>query len=399
MSHPGRNFGRVKILHTSDWHVGRAIRGRSRSDEQAAVLEEIAAVARAEAVDVVLVVGDLFDTAAPTPEAERIVYRGLLGLAATGATVVVLAGNHDSERRLQAVAPLLELGQVVTRPVFRRPDEGGVVEVTSLDGTERGRIAVLPFLSQRYVVSATDLMGFDADEHGQAYDARVRKLVAALTAGFSDDTVNVVAAHLTVGGGMLGGGERAAHTVFEYEVGALAFPSSAQYVALGHLHRRQKVAGPGQIHYCGSPLQLDFGETNDIKCVVVVDAHPGLPAEVRDVPLAAGRRLRSLAGTFEELRSVAGTTGEDWLKVVVRDVPRVGLADEVRELFPHCVDVVIERPESEGSTRARPSNAGRSPTDLFRAFLDERGTADERVLSLFAELLDEAESPVPVGEG
>lgn len=382
----------MKILHTSDWHVGRQIRGRSRADEHQAVLAEIAGIARDEAVDAVLVVGDLFDTAAPTAEAERIVYSALLELAATGATVVVLAGNHDSDRRLQAIEPLLELGRVVTRPVFRRPDEGGVVELTSRDGSERAKLAVLPFLSQRYVVTAADLMGFDADEHGQAYDQRVRQLVKALCAGFGPDTVNLVAAHLTVGGGVLGGGERSAHTVFEYEVGPLAFPTSAQYVALGHLHRRQQVQGPGQLHYCGSPLQLDFGETSDIKCVVVVDVHPGLPAEVRDVCLRSGRRLRTLAGTVDDLRSAAGTTGDDWLKLVVRDTPRVGLADDLRELFPHAVDVVVERPEQAARPSERPSIAGRAPADLFGDFLRERGEPDPAVLGLFSELLDQLET-------
>ena len=96
--------------------------------------------------------------------------------------VVVLAGNHDSDRRLQAVEPLLELGRVITRPVFARPDAGGVVEVTSRDGAERAKIAVLPFLSQRYVVKAADLMGYDAQENGQLYDSRVRSLLETLCA-------------------------------------------------------------------------------------------------------------------------------------------------------------------------------------------------------------------------
>src|SRR5213596_2801936 len=102
----------MKLLHTSDWHVGKLLRGRSRADEHREVLAEIAGIAAAEEVDAVLVAGDLFDTAAPSPESEEIVYRALLGLAATGATVVVVAGNHDNPRRLSAVAPLLELGRV-----------------------------------------------------------------------------------------------------------------------------------------------------------------------------------------------------------------------------------------------------------------------------------------------
>lgn len=386
----------MKILHTSDWHVGRTIRGRSRSDEHVAVLAEIAAIARREAVDVVLVVGDLFDSAAPTAESEQIVYRALLELAGTGATVIVLAGNHDNARRLQAVEPVLELGQIITRAGFRPADDGGVVEVASRDGSERAKVAALPFLSQRWVVKADDLMaeGRGATENSQSYDARVRTLLAALTDGFGPDTVNLVAAHLTTSGGSMGGGERMAQSIFEYEVNALGFPANAHYVALGHLHRRQQVPGPGQIHYCGSPLQLDFGETSDIKAVVVVEAHPGVPAKVRDVTLTAGRRLRRVTGTMEALRALAAGTdpGDDaYLTVMVQEPARVGLADEVRELFPHCVDVVVERADQakpSGRASDGPTRAQRPPGELFGEYLRDQQVEDPALTDLFGQLLE-----------
>ncbi|MEY2405436.1 MAG: repair protein SbcD/Mre11, partial [Acidimicrobiaceae bacterium] len=340
--------------------------------------------------DAVLVVGDLFDTAAPTPEAERIVYRALLDLADTGATVIVLAGNHDSERRLQAIEPVLERGLVITRPVFAKPDEGGVVEVVSRDGSERAKVACLPFLSQRYVVKAADLMEQAASDSTQQYAQRMRLLLAALAEGFRDDTVNVIAAHCMVDGATVAGSERTAHTIFEYAVPSVAFPSSAHYVALGHLHRQQAVAGPGQIRYCGSPLQLDFGEVADAKGVLIIDAKLGAPADVRPVLLQTGRRLVALEGTLDELRAHAGTTGDAYLKIKVREKSRVGLADEVRELFPDAVDVVVERPEPEGGHRATVSRAGLSPRDLFGAYLTQQGVDDPRLVTLFDELLDEA---------
>ena len=92
----------VRILHTSDWHAGKSLRGRSRADEHRAVFAEIAGIARTSEVDLVLVVGDLFDTAAPGPEAEQIVWQALLDLADTGASVVALAGNHDHPARFDA---------------------------------------------------------------------------------------------------------------------------------------------------------------------------------------------------------------------------------------------------------------------------------------------------------
>ena len=174
------------------------------------MLAEMASIAREHEVDAVLVCGDVFDTAAPTPESERIAYRALLDLAATGTRVVVIAGNHDSDRRWQAVQPLLELGAIVTRPVFADP-ETSVVEVPSKDGREVMLVAALPFLSQRWVVKAAQLMGGEAAESAQLYEERYRKLTEWLCARFRPDTVNVVAAHAFVHGSDPSGSERAAH--------------------------------------------------------------------------------------------------------------------------------------------------------------------------------------------
>jgi len=378
----------VRLVHTSDWHVGRTLRGWSRADEHEAVLAEIAGIAAAEKADLVLVTGDLFDTAAPTAEAERIVYRALLDLEATGATVVVVAGNHDNARRLQAVEPLLGLGRIITRPTFAKPEEGGLVEVVTAAG-ERALVALLPFLSQRYVVRADELMRGEASDHAGAYADRVRALLGALCAGFETGTVNLVAAHLFASGGVLGGGERDAHTILDYAVPATAFPSSAHYVALGHLHRTQRVPGPCPIWYAGSALQLDFGETRDDKAVLLVDVAAGRPARVRPVALASGRRLRTVAGTLAELAAIE-VAGEH-LRVVVREPARAGLGDAVRDLFPAAVEVVVEPPGAADASAGgrRPSTVGRSPHELFAEYLGQRGVDDERVQSLFAELLED----------
>jgi exonuclease SbcD len=385
----------VKLLHTGDWHVGRLIRGRSRADEHRAVLAEITAIAARERVDAVLVVGDLFDSAAPSPESEAIVYDGLLALADTGAAVLILGGNHDSDRRLQALSPLLERSTVITRPVFRKPADGGVVEIASRDGHEIAMVACLPFLSQRWVVKADDLMSGGGAEAHMQYGERVKSLLAALTAGFRPDTVNIVAAHCMVHGATTVGSERSAQTVFEYSVAATAFGSTPHYVALGHLHRQQAVAGPCPIYYAGSPLMLDFGEVGDVKAVMLVDAHPGVPAAATAVPLTAGRRLRVVEGTLDELRGVTGAVGDDWLKVVVREPMRVGLADDVRELLPNAVDVEVAReddPGRNGMSRQAPVRSGLTPTELFAAYLAEQQVDDPRLSKLFAELYEEASS-------
>ena len=399
----------MRVLHTSDWHVGKAIRGRSRSHEHRAVLAEIAAVAEREDVDLVIVAGDLFDTASPTPEAERIVYRALLDLAAGGRPVVVLAGNHDSAPRLAAVAPLSEASGITVAPAIRPPDDGGVLEVAA--GDDVALLALLPFPSQRYVVTADVLLAGDAADAHAAYADRVLSILRVLTKGFRAGTVNLVAAHLMVMGGTMGGGERGAHTVFDYWVPATAFPATAQYVALGHLHRAQQLPGPAPLHYCGSPLQLDFGETANEPAVNVVDVRAGKPAVVRSVPLVAGSRLRTLRGTLVDVLAAAadlpapraevggGAGGADggpeapWpahVRVVLDEPPRAGLADEVRERIPAAVEVVLApREAGDGGRAADPDRLRRTPRDLFGEYLAEHDVADDRLVPLFDELVEQ----------
>jgi len=380
------------LVHTADWHVGKPMRGRDRGVEHAAVLAEIASVVDERSADVVLVAGDLFETAAPAPQAERIVYEALLALADTGAVVVVIGGNHDNPRRLAAVAPLLELGRVRLLASPRRPDEGGVQVIETPSG-QTLRLGLLPFASQRTIVTAADLMAADAAEHGQKYGERLRLVIESLAdevlAG-DDDAVFALMAHAMVAGGTLGGGERSAHTIFDYAVSGAAFPTSLQYVALGHLHRTQEVVGSGcPTWYPGSPLQLDFGEEQDDKHVLVVDVDPGAPASVEAVALRSGRRLRTIEGTLAELGDLTGSTGDDWLRVRVDEPARAGLAEEVRDLFPHAVDITVHRSEHEVPTVERAARLGRSPRELFDEYLAEQGVEDDRLTALFDDLLEE----------
>lgn len=375
----------MRLLHTSDWHVGKTIRGASRADEHTAVLAEIAQTAAREEVDLVIVAGDLFDSAAPSAEAESIVYRALLDLADTGADVAVIAGNHDNPRRLRAVAPLLRLGQVHVVAEPTRPDDGGVIELRTRDGSDV-QLAMLPFVSKRGIVRAKHLMTSQAFENAQYYGDRLRLLIERLCEPFGADTVNLFTTHAFVLGGQAGGGERPAHLVEEYAITAQSFPVTIGYGALGHLHRPQSVRHP--LHYCGSPLQLDFGEAEQVKQANVVTIEPGTPADVEPVLLTAGRPLRTLTGTLEELRELS-VEDDAWLKVVVRGPGRAGLAQTVRELLgPGVVDVRVETPAAD-ARRRNLDHRSRSPQELFGEYLKHENIEDRRVRDLFGELLDE----------
>ncbi len=381
----------MKLLHTADWHVGRTIRGRSRDDEHRQILAEISATAASAEADLIVVAGDIFDTAAPTPAAEEIVYRALLDLAEV-APVVIVAGNHDNPARLRAVAPLLSLGRVTVGATIARPEDGGVLDIPDL----AVRIALVPFISKRGIIRVEEILRLGQAERIGEYAERVAGILKVLTAGMTTDTVNLVVSHLMVAGGQPGGGERTAH-LFDYSVPALSFPGHINYVALGHLHRPQKVPAPLPMWYSGSPLQLDFGEGEDRKAVVVVEAEPGLPVSVSTHELAGGRRLRTLRGTLAQIEAMVDHVGDAYLRIELDELARAGLAEQVRSILPEAVEVRLAAPTSEPG-REIPRRLGRDPSELFREYLGVRKVDDPHLTALFDELLVEAQDHPTGGE-
>ncbi|MDT5029495.1 MAG: repair protein SbcD/Mre11 [Micromonosporaceae bacterium] len=385
----------MKILHTSDWHVGKILKGQSRVEEQVAVLREIVDIAAAERPDLIIVAGDLYETAAPTADTKKIVVRALSALRRHASAVVVIAGNHDHGAEIDALRPWADEAGVTLRGSVGKAEDHLVSGVT--EGGEAWRMAALPFVSQRYAVRASEMFELSSAEASATYADHVARLYAALTRDFNDgsETVNLATAHLTVVGGKLGGGERDAHTIEAYAVPSMVFPASTHYVALGHLHRRQQVAGPCPIHYSGSPLAIDFGEEDNVPSVSIVDATAGTAAKVRPVRITSAVPLRTLRGSLAEL-SAAKIDPAAWLRVYVREKPRAGLKEDVQALLPRALEVRIDvdaLPELDAASRSAP-RTGRSPNELFGEYLTAKGVADPAVGALFNRLHDDVASEV-----
>jgi exonuclease SbcD len=381
----------MRILHTSDWHVGKVLKGRDREKEHTAVLAQIIEIATAEQPDLIILAGDLYDTAAPSPAATKLVTRALSALRRTGARVVAIGGNHDNGAALDALRPWADAAGIELRgSVSDKPAD--LIIAGSTAAGEAWQLVALPFLSQRYAIRAAEMYELTAAEASQTYADHIARLIAKLSEGFTEPgTVNLLTAHLTVVGASTGGGEREAHTVLGYAVPATVFPPNAHYVALGHLHRSQSVIGPCPVRYCGSPLAIDFGEEENVSSVAIVDVSADKAARVRDVPVTAARTLRTVRGTLEQLATV--NVPDAWLRVYVRETPRVGLREDVQELLPDALEVRIDPemvPDRSGERMAQ--RAGRSPRELFGDYLDNRGVTEDGVRELFDELYDEVSS-------
>lgn len=381
----------MKLLHTSDWHVGKTLKGRDRLEEQAEVLAEIVALAVEHQVDAVLIAGDLYDRAVPSPNAQRLVIRTLRDLAQQGIEVIAIAGNHDSGASFEAYRPLMNDIGIQFAGLPGPAERGGVYRFTARSTGEPAVVVVLPFVSQRYAVRTAEIIANTPAENVGTYDTMMRQVLDRLTGSFADDAVNVIMAHLTCTGGLLGGGERAAQTIFEYHVPASVFPVETSYVALGHLHRRQALPAACPVHYSGAPLAVDFGEEDNQSVVCLIDVAPGVPARVTDLPIKAGRRLRTVRGTVAELTAAAADFGEDYLRVSVREPARAGLREELLDALPHALEVRIDPEFAEVCPGQRPSadHASRTPAQLFADYCEQQQVVDPRVLELFDTLSDE----------
>jgi DNA repair protein SbcD/Mre11 len=382
----------MKFLHTADWHVGKTLKGRDRLDEQRQVLAEIADIAEAHQVDAVLVAGDVYDSSSASAQAQHLVVQTLLRIRKAGAEVIVIAGNHDHGPTFEAYRPLMGVVGITLAGTVRSADRGGVVRFTARSDGAGTQVAILPFLSQRWAVRAAEIVANTPSENVRAYDEQVRQVIDSLTSGFGAGTVNLVMSHLTCVGGVFGGGERAAQSIFEYSVPASIFPLSAHYVALGHLHRRQTLPSHAPVHYSGSPLAVDFGEQANTNVVCLVEAAPGVPAKVTDIPVTSGRRLRTVRGTLAELEPQADSFGDDYLRVWLREPTRAGLRDDAVAVLPNALEVRIdpEFAQPESRDKGGQDRATRTPAQLFAEYCASRQVADPKVSALFAELHEDA---------
>jgi exonuclease SbcD len=319
----------MRLLHTSDWHIGRSLHGADLLREQEEVLSGLADVVGAEAVDVVVVAGDVYDRAVPSADATGVLDRVIGRLLRAGATVVLTPGNHDSARRLGTFSGLLSAAGLHVRATTAGLDEPVLLR------DEHGEVAVygLPYLEPEIARHELGVPGARSHEAvlAEAME-RVRRDLFLRPGARS-----VVLAHAFVGGGVPSDSERDICVGGVDLVPAAVF-DGVDYVALGHLHRPQTLTE--RLRYSGSPLAYSFGEAGQEKQVWLVDLDATGLAGVRALALPTPRPLTVLTGTLDELLADPAHTAVEEHFVSARLTDEVRPSDPMRQLqtrFPHCV--------------------------------------------------------------
>ena len=290
----------MRILHTSDWHIGKRLMGRERLDEQSAVLDEIIAICDKEQIDLVLIAGDIFDTYTPSAEAEELFYSKIKLVAGLDRAVLIISGNHDDGVRLSAASPLAEETGIYivgnARKALKIGGERRVRPVQSGKGNavfekengERVFVSMLPYPNEAR---------FKEEKSELAYLEQMQKWMQESEEGREAGLPSVFMSHLFVLGGQSSESER------EIDLGgARAIPCDilpkSDYIALGHLHKKQKM-GAGHCYYSGSPLQYSFDESA-AKSVRVFDLTTNGVENLKEVPLTSGKKLIRLEATDVE---------------------------------------------------------------------------------------------------
>ena len=324
----------MRLLHTSDWHIGRSLHGADLLREQEEVLSGLADVVGAEAVDVVVVAGDVYDRAVPSADATGVLDRVVGRLLRAGAAVVLTPGNHDSARRLGTFSGLLSAAGLHVRATTAGLDEPVLLR------DEHGEVAVygLPYLEPEIARHELGL-GRRADGAARSHEAVLTEAMERVRRDLflRPGARSVVLAHAFVGGGVPSDSERDICVGGVDLVPAPVF-DGVDYVALGHLHRPQTITE--RLRYSGSPLAYSFGEAGQEKQVWLVDLDATGLAGVRALALPTPRPLTVLTGTLDELLADPAHACVEEHFVSARLTDDVRPADPMRQLqtrFPHCV--------------------------------------------------------------
>ncbi|NJP46384.1 exonuclease SbcCD subunit D [Actinacidiphila epipremni] len=362
----------MRLLHTSDWHLGRSFHRVSLLEAQRAFLDHLVDVVRAEDVDAVLVAGDIYDRAVPPLSAVELYDRALHALAAAGVPTVMISGNHDSARRLGVGAGLLGRAGVHLRTVPAGCDRPVLLR------DEHGDVAVygIPYLEPALV---RDTLGTDRADHPAVLGAAI-DLIRADLATRPAGTRSVVLAHAFVTGAAPSDSERDITTGGVDSVPAALF-DGFHYTALGHLHGCQTVGE--RLRYSGSPLAYSFSEEHHRKSMWLVDLGPGGAIDARRLDTPVPRRLARLRGTLAELLADPAHEAhtDSWVEAVLTDAdrpyePMAALAKR----FPHILSLGFDpgnRPEDPDASYAR-RLAGRSDQQIAEDFVAHvRGSAPD----------------------
>jgi exonuclease SbcD len=387
----------MRFIHTSDWHIGRSIRQRDRYEEARALLDEIGSYAEKEAIDFIVIAGDVFDHPTPAAEAEKLVYAFFCRMNRASIPIVIIAGNHDSYERFDSKSDLFAIANV---NVFGTPKRDAVLSLETRKG-ETAKIGCLPYLSPRFLLRANEIFDLSDGEMKSTYSAKVAKAISMISRQFSPDAVNILVSHLFLQGSVPSCSERPVDITSAYAVSPPAIPPGAQYCCLGHIHKRQNLPrASAPAYYCGSIMKLDFGEEKDEKGFLVIDAKPDRTPAVDFIKLENVEPVMTVEIDFPDLTNrtdeIRKLFHRGYGKIRIRHThPIPNLGEIVKHEIPEAVAwemVFPEREEEKKAIRSLELSSLMDPVEMFSTYYKEEYEEEppEEYIKTLRELYEES---------
>ena len=391
----------MRILHTADWHIGQRLHERQRTDEHKEFLDWLLNTIQEHQVELLLVSGDIFDTALPSSDSTNLYYEFLYRLyKETNAYAVITAGNHDSAPHLEAPREFLKRGRIYVVGTADDPDgrifdpDKCIVKIPDGAASPRVAVAAVPYLSE----SKLQHISFETEiEKNERYRERLKAFYAACVADMPPGIPKILMGHLFVEDGEESGSERNIQIGGATAIHASDFPEDVNYVALGHLHRPQTISGTDYpIRYSGSPIPLRFNETSYRKKVYLLElSDDGALVCDKEIKVRIFKELCIVEGNETSVLSDARTGDWDGKYIQVKlklDAPRIGISDEIRKAFSDrggdVLIVELEQPETEIASPIDPGDIDH-PKKIFELFHKAKFNdqpPDETLTQTFNEL-------------
>ena len=414
----------MRLLHTSDWHLGASLYGFSRLEEQSFFLKWLYQTIKDNSVDTLLVSGDVFDSASPSNAAKTLYSNFLASVTDTCCrNIVITGGNHDSPSWLDADAKVFrKLGFYVLGQATDNLDDELIV-LNDKSGKACAVICAVPYLRERDLHSFEFGQGIEEHEKQIAEGIRrhysdIAKRAEMVSKQYSPALPVIAMGHLFVRGSIRDDGESRLIVGTLGEIDSSIFPKNFDYVALGHIHTPQKIGGSEFIRYCGSPLKMSFSEKNNSKQVLLLEIeakadHNSSNCVVRSIEVPQSRELISIRGIEDELRAevlrIATEHPGSYLEAVyvgqhMRHDLREILLETLREKYEDSVPVNLVRIRHEPLDLSQHSTAAASSaelkeystTDMFSMILEKErdfSSEDKDMLgALYEQILYEMES-------
>ncbi len=375
----------MRIVHTADWHLGKTLYGRERTDEETKALSFLKDFVVENKVELLLIAGDVFDKFIPSSRAERVLLDFLAEIHHIGTKVVMIAGNHDSGAKLSSISQVLKILDIYS---FGKTSKDTYLALRGRND-EEVFISAIPFIREAEVLNIED---YDSPEHvvRHRYAERMGAVFQYFERMFSPNAINIVVTHLLLEEASISGTEHKFYLANSYAVPPSFLPHTASYIAAGHIHKFQKIDTPAPAYYSGSLFPLDFGE-DDKKGFIFLEVKPGFPPERLEFIEVPHKKLKTVHIGEEDVSLFLEQNAkfDGYIKVILdtkgKDIR--GIVEKIKRNLPQVLTIQTVKKDQEKRKRLTMDDILDPVKSYLSYYREKKGVKpDDELIDLFEQL-------------